>query len=148
MYLGVPKADSCGFIFSSLQQQHHLCYHSIILIKNPETIRLYKEDNGGWVQMRHFFDIFGPEATNLIGAETLAAITVATMGGQQVSKSSQRRGPMQLDSMLAALRDNDGDERAKPHHCLLSQRKYTSSRKITNYFKSHHQTDQSASELL
>ena len=93
----VPEADSRHFIFSSLQQQHRLCYHSIILIKNPETIRPYEEDNDGWVKARHLVDIFGHEAKNLIGAETVAAIKVATMVGHQVTKLAPRRGPMQLD---------------------------------------------------
>ena len=44
------------------------------------------------------------------------------MVGNQVTKIAPRRGPMQLDSMLAASRENEGEERAKPHHCLLSRR--------------------------
>ena len=110
----VPEADSRRFSFSSHQHQHRLCYHSIILIKNPETIRPYEEDNDGWFKARHLVDIFGDEATNLIGAETLAAVKVATMVGNKVTKLTPRRGPMQLDSMLAASRENEGEERAKP----------------------------------
>ena len=68
----------------------------------------YEEDNDGWVHTRYLVDLFGPEVTNLIGAETVVAITVATMGGQQVRKSEQRRWTIQLDSMLDVSRENDG----------------------------------------